>query len=65
MPRYLDIASAGGDVTVLLPHSPASYAITSNDGGGDYSASVPVNEASSHKITVDSGGGNISIAEAS
>jgi len=65
VPRYLDIASAGGDVTVLLPHGKASYAIASNDGGGNYSAPVPINEASSHKINVDSGGGNISIAEAS
>ena len=64
VPASLDITSGGGDITVLLPRTAASYAITSDDGGGNYSASVPVNEASSHKIKVNSGGGNISIAEA-
>lgn len=64
-PANLDISSSGGDVTVLLPHGTTRYAITSSADGGDYSASVPVSAASANKISVASGGGNISIAEAS
>jgi uncharacterized protein (TIGR03437 family) len=66
-PAYLDVTSSGGDITVLLPHSTTTqYAISYQTEGGDYSASVPVNlAAKAHTITVDSGGGNVSIAEAS
>ena len=66
-PAYLDITSSGGDITVVLPHSKTTqYAISYNTGGGDYSASVPVNlAATAHTITVASGGGNVSISEAS
>ena len=66
-PAYLDITSSGGDITVLLPHSTTTqYAISYQTEGGVYSASVPVNlAAKAHTITVDSGGGNVSIAEAS
>jgi hypothetical protein len=66
-PAYLDITSSGGDITVLLPHSTTTqYAISYQTEGGVYTASVPVNlAAKAHTITVDSGGGNVSIAEAS
>ena len=65
-PTYLDVTSSGGDITVVLPHSATTqYAISSSTEGGDYSASVPVNRASSNRITVNSGGGNVSIVEAS
>src|SRR5271157_3936362 len=66
-PAYLDITSSGGDITVVLPHSKTTqYAISYNTGGGDYSASVPVNlAATAHTITVASGGGNVNISEAS
>jgi hypothetical protein len=64
-PAYLDITSDGGDITVVVPHSTTTqYAISYDTGGGDYSASVPVNlAATAHTITVASGGGNVSIAE--
>jgi hypothetical protein len=65
VPDDLRISSSGGDITIVLPHGSTSYAIQSNAGGGDYHASVPTNDASGHKIKLDSGGGNISIAEAS
>jgi len=65
VPAYLKIISSGGDINVLLPHSTTEYAISATTGGGDYSASVPVNRASASTIIVDSGGGNVSIAEAS
>src|SRR5271169_2874301 len=57
-PAYLNITSGGGDITVVVPHSTTTqYAISYDTGGGDYSASVPVNLASTaHTITVASGG---------
>jgi hypothetical protein len=64
-PTYLDITSSGGDINVVLPPGPTQYAVSSQTGGGDYSASVPVNMSSHHTITVNSGGGNVSIAQAS
>jgi hypothetical protein len=65
VPDDLKISSSGGDVTIVLPHGSTSYAIQSNAAGGDYHASVPTNDASGHKIKLDTGGGNISITEAS
>jgi hypothetical protein len=66
VPAYLKIISSGGDISVLLPHGPTQYAIGYQTEGGVYSASVPANlAAKAHTITVDSGGGNVSISEAS
>ena len=65
VPDNIRISSSGGDITIVLPHGSTSYAIQSNGGGGDYHASVPTNDASGHKIKLDTGGGNISIAQAS
>jgi Toastrack DUF4097 len=64
-PTSLDITSSGGDVSVVLPHGPAKYAISATTDGGNYSAPGLTNQASANKITVDSGGGNVSISEAS
>jgi Putative adhesin len=65
VPADLSIISSGGDITIVLPHGSTAYAIRSQTGGGDYSASVPTNDAAGNKIQVDSGGGNVSIAKAS
>ena len=65
VPDNITISSSGGDITIVLPQGSASYAIQSHADGGDYHASVPTNDASGHKIKLDTGGGNISIAEAS
>jgi hypothetical protein len=66
VPDYVNVGSSGGDITIVVPHGTTSYHIKSNASGGDYGASgVPTNDASRHLIQVDSGGGNISIAEAS
>ena len=66
VPDYVKIGSSGGDITIVVPRGSASYAIKSNASGGDYGAAgVPTNDASRHLIQVDSGGGNISLAEAS
>ncbi len=64
-PTYLNITSDGGDVSIVLPHGSTAYYITSNPGGGNYSAQVPTttNSKAPNTISVQSGGGNISIAE--
>jgi hypothetical protein len=64
VPDYVKVSSSGGDITIVVPRGSASYVIKSNAGGGDFGALVPKNDAASHTIQVDSGGGNISIAEA-
>lgn len=65
VPENLTIQSSGGDVTVVLPHSTTRYAISYTTSGGDYSAPVPTDSASHNTINVSSGGGNVSIIEAS
>jgi Toastrack DUF4097 len=65
VPDNITISSSGGDITIVLPHGSASYAIQSQADGGDYHASVPTNDASGHKIKLGSGGGNINITEVS
>ena len=64
-PTYLDITSSGGDVSIVLPHGSTRYAITYDHRrrqlqrpGADQITSSPANT-----INVQSGGGNISIAE--
>jgi len=66
-PTSLDITSAGGDVDVVLPHGSTPYRVKVTADGGDYAPSptVPTSSTSRHAITVDSGGGNITITEAS
>ncbi len=63
VPVNLNIISDGGDITILLPQGSTRYAITYNTDGGDYSPSVPVSSSSRNTIDVQSGGGNVSIAE--
>jgi len=65
VPVYLDITSGGGDITIVLPQGNTHYFITSNTSGGDYSAQVPItaNSKAPNTINVQSGGGNVSIAQ--
>jgi Putative adhesin len=65
-PGNLHISSGGGNVSVILPQGATRYNIsTIADGGGTSIAnSVPINSSSSDTITVDSGGGDISISQA-
>jgi DUF4097 and DUF4098 domain-containing protein YvlB len=68
VPASLDITSSGGDITVVLPHSTTTqYDISYQTEGGDYSAPEGLANlaAKDHTITLDSGGGNVNISEAS
>jgi hypothetical protein len=64
VPDHVNISSAGGDVTVLLPRGSSRYDVSDSTDGGDSRVSVP-SGPSSHVITVDSGGGDLTIAQAS
>jgi len=63
VPANIDIGSSGGDITIVLPRGATEYAISHSTAGGDYGASVPANKFAAHKITVRSGGGDVSIIE--
>jgi Putative adhesin len=65
VPANIDIGSSGGDITIVLPRGATEYAISYSTAGGDYGASVPTNKFAAHKITVRSGGGDVSIIEPS
>jgi hypothetical protein len=65
VPANVAVSSSGGDITIVLPHGATRYAITANTAGGSYHAPVPSNDTAADKISVDSGGGNVSITEAS
>jgi len=65
VPANINIISSGGDVTIVLPPGRTQYAVSVVTDGGDYtpSPSVSVNQAAPSRISVDSGGGNVSITE--
>jgi hypothetical protein len=65
VPADLKVISDGGDISVVLPHGSTTYTISYTTDGGNYSAPVPIGPSSGHTITVESGGGNVSITEAS
>jgi hypothetical protein len=65
-PANLVITSGGGNVTVVLPRRDGGYAITTRTGGGN--TNVPaniINGTSPDKVSVSTGGGDITITEAS
>ena len=65
VPTSVTVTSDGGDIHILVPRGSTPYYIASSTDGGDYGAQVPTtaNPKASHQITVNSGGGNVSIAE--
>lgn len=64
-PRNLQIRTAGGNITVILPHSSTPYKINATTGGGVITDPVPQDTASPYVISASTGGGNITITEAS
>ena len=62
-PASLTVTSSGGDVTIVLPPGATQYAISYQTSGGDYRAPVPTSPSAADKISVDSGGGNVSITQ--
>jgi len=64
VPQNIDLDTSGGDISIVVPRGSTQYAIDETTSGGDYGASVPTNDLAANKITVKSGGGNVSITEA-
>jgi DUF4097 and DUF4098 domain-containing protein YvlB len=65
VPQNLQIIAEGGNVTVILPLGSTTYDISTPDNQGgniSYPQSL-LSSTSTHKITVDSGGGDITISQ--
>jgi Putative adhesin len=64
-PQNLQINAAGGDVYLTLPPGGTKYDISTNTGGGNLDDNLPnlFSSTAKHKITVDSGGGDITISQ--
>jgi hypothetical protein len=64
-PTSLVVGSDGGNITVLLPHNTDGYDVMpTTDGGNPGYHHVRLSSSSPDKITVDTGGGDLSITEA-
>ena len=64
VPRDVQVDTGGGTVTIVVPPGSAQYHVTANTGGGTVSESVPLNTSSPNVITAASGGGDITIRQA-
>jgi hypothetical protein len=63
VPVNVDIVSDGGDVDIVLPRGAVAYRVSTTADGGDDSVSVPTSSSAGDQITVNSGGGNITIGQ--
>jgi len=64
-PGSLNIASDGGNVTVVLPHGATTYRVATTPDGGNVSVGVPTSDSATDTITISSSGGDITLTEAS
>ena len=65
VPQNLQITAEGGNVTVILPLGSTTYDISTPDNQGanvSYPQSL-FSSTSTHKITIDSGGGDITVSQ--
>jgi hypothetical protein len=65
VPRSLTITAEGGNVTVILPPGDTKYDISTPDTAGG-NVSIPsslIDSNSPHAITIDSGGGDITVSQ--
>ncbi len=65
VPQNLQITTEGGNVTVILPLGSTTYDISTPDNQGA-NISIPQSLSSPtslHKITIDSGGGDITVSQ--
>jgi hypothetical protein len=63
VPSNLNVLSDGGNVNIIVPRSTASYRVSTTTDSGDHSVRVPQSASSGDQITVNSGGGGITISE--
>jgi Putative adhesin len=65
VPRYVHVNTDGGNVTIVVPPGSTQYDVTEHTDGGNATASVPIDTTSPNQIIATSGGGDITITEAS
>lgn len=58
-PDQARLASGGGNVTVRLPRG--SYAVDARTDGGTRDVSVPTDREAPHRVTAQTGGGNVTV----
>lgn len=65
VPQSLDITAEGGNVAVILPPGSTTYGLSLPDTAGGNVSYPPtlVSPHSHHKITIDSGGGDITVSQ--
>jgi hypothetical protein len=65
VPQNLTITAEGGNVDVILPPGDSKYDIATPDlaGGNPNVPSSLVDSNSTHKITIDSGGGDVTVSQ--
>jgi hypothetical protein len=65
VPQSLTITAEGGNVTVILPPGNTKYDISTPDlsGGNTSIPSSLLDRNSPHKITIDSGGGDVTVSQ--
>jgi hypothetical protein len=65
VPRDVQVSTDGGDVTIIVPAGSTQYHVTASTAGGNVDDSITDNTSSPNLITATSGGGDITIQEAS
>ena len=65
VPQNLQITTEGGNVTVILPLGSTTYDISTpaNQGANVSYPQSLFSSTSSHKISIDSGGGDITVSQ--
>ncbi len=64
VPRDVNVSTAGGSVTIVLPPGPAQYNVAAHTAGGSVTDTVPRSTTARNAIAVSSGGGDITIVQA-
>ena len=66
LPGLLRLTTSGGNINVVLPHGSTRYNLHTSTAGGNISdGTVPVDSLSPNVITATTGGGDITVTEAS
>lgn len=64
VPRDVRVATDGGSITIVVPPGSALYRVAASADGGNLTDSVPRDPASPNVITATSGGGDVTIRQA-
>jgi hypothetical protein len=65
VPDNVHIRSDGGNITIIVPRGTTQYNVNATSAGGNVNDSLPINTSSPHTITATTGGGDVTLREAS